>query len=270
MKTTLVVALLAILIASVVCAGPHEDWARDCASGLYVVKPLPLTTPLAELTKYRAIKVYSYTSKPGDQVDIVQPAGVYSELVMDGGVVRVKQCQNKALWIEALVPLPPTPVCDHKCPPATPCTHTCVPQKPCDHVCPTPKDGKDGADGVTTVVYIQEVRHEVKHVLGVSPGYTHNPPPQLAPMAPAGTHTTYFPGWFSGGVSYVEGSSWHISSSSASTGGDASAGSCSTSHGGTMSATNTSGSTSTASPQVTTTTTQNSALQQSQAGAMKQ
>lgn len=230
MKTLLVV-LLATLVASAVFAGESEDWNRDCASGLYVTKIVSPTTLLSELSTYRAIKVYSYTSKPGDQVDIVQGGGVYSELVMDGGVVRVKQCKNKALWIEALVPLPTPkqgPPGAPGMPGATgPCGPAGGPGQPGSQGCPGApgQPGANGANGISTVVYVQEVQHVVHHVLGVPAGYAHNPPPQLAPMPAPGTHTTYFPGWFSGGVSYVEGSNWHISSASNSAGGSASGGS---------------------------------------------
>jgi hypothetical protein len=106
MNKTVVVLLAVLLLASIALADNATDWANAQSSGVYGIKILSPTTPLAELATYRAIKVYSYTSKPGDQVDIVQKDGVYAELVMDNGVVRVKQCLNKALWIEALVLLP--------------------------------------------------------------------------------------------------------------------------------------------------------------------
>lgn len=108
MKTkVLFLVFVLALVASMAMADNTRVWQEAQASGLYATKILSPTTPLAQLATYRAIKVYSYTSKPGDQVDIVQSDGVYTELTMDNGVVRVKQCRNAALWIEALVPIPP-------------------------------------------------------------------------------------------------------------------------------------------------------------------
>jgi hypothetical protein len=141
MKTTkllVLLFLLALIASSAFAADNLQAWEAAQASGLYVTKILPPTTSLAELATYRAMKVYSFTSKPGDQVDIVQSDGVYDELVYEHGVVRVKQCRNAALWIEALVPLP-------VCPAGTP--GSCGPEGKPGACGPEGKPGPAGPEG---------------------------------------------------------------------------------------------------------------------------
>ena len=109
LNSWMLVLLLVFATSSLALASPSV-WDTAAGSGLYAVKPLLPTTPLEHLATYPLLKVYSYTSSPGDQPDIVQGDGVYDELEFVNGYVKVKQCGNRALYIEALVPLP-KPTC---------------------------------------------------------------------------------------------------------------------------------------------------------------
>lgn len=238
------VALLAILIASVAVAQQSQGeglmFANSSPKAFVAVdfEALVRTGYLDLLNEYGG-RTSSVQSRGGDQEDNWEAHQFTSLHKVVNGRLVFGACGNRVKRVEIAYHLPtPTPGA-----PGQPG----APGGPGDQGIPgTPGSqgipglpgapggpGPAGANGVTTVVYVQQVVHEVHHTLGVPANYAHNPPPQLAQQQAPGTHTTYFPGILNGagGLSYVEGSNWNITSasSSASTGGDATGG---TAYGG--------------------------------------
>lgn len=117
-KQILVAIAVILLVTSLALADSSNTWSQYWSSGLYGIQVLSKNTPLSQLEKYDAMRVYSRQSGGGNQVDVVQRNGVRAELYADAaGNLHVKTCGNPVQWIEALVPLP------------------------------TPRNGRDGKDG---------------------------------------------------------------------------------------------------------------------------
>lgn len=258
---TFIVVLLAILIASVAVAQQDAQMFGGSTKAYVAVDIQALVNSgrLSALDAYNGI-TFSTQSKLGDQVDEWSardiskgpndPTNLYFTRLhrVSRGELVFGECGNRVKRVLVAYHLP-TPIAGTPGTPGAPGGPGAqgipglpgTPGGPGTQGVPgipgTPgAPGQPGANGVTTIVNIQQVEHVVHHTLGVPANYAHNPPPQLAQQQAPGTHTTYFPGWLNGGgLSYAEGSTTTIvtsslggnatsASSSASTGGDATGG----------------------------------------------